>query len=98
MGNSRDKYIPILMGSREQAFFPKLWENINMNDTFAQRLRYLRSEQGIGQIALARAIGVGKSIISQWELGRCEPTLSKLILLAEYFGVTLDYLAGLVEY
>lgn len=53
---------------------------------------------GIGQIALAKAVGVGKSIISQWELGRCEPTLSSFIRLAELFGVSLDYLAGLVEY
>ena len=69
-----------------------------MTEGFAQRLRYLRKEMGIGQIALAKVVGVGKSIISQWELGRCEPTLSSFIRLAEFFGVSLDYLAGLVEY
>lgn len=36
-----------------------------MTEGFAQRLRYLRKEMGIGQIALAKAVGVGKSIISQ---------------------------------
>ena len=58
-------------------------------------LKDLRKEKNIGQIALAKELGVGKSIISLWETNQCEPTLSKLILIANYFGVTIDYLAGL---
>lgn len=91
------------MGS--QVFFPKFWEykyfsqysgNIkNMKSIFAERLLALRLEKGIGQIQLAKELGVGKSIISCWELGSSEPTLSKLIVIAQYFGVTIDYLAGL---
>ena len=49
----------------------------------------------MGQIALANAIGVGKSVISLWETDKCEPTLGNLIRLATFFGVTIDYLAGL---
>lgn len=64
-------------------------------ETFGQRLKKLRIEKGIGQIELSKLIGVGKSIISQWELDRCEPTLSKLIALSKFFNVTIDYLAGL---
>mgnify|MGYP001052665019 CR=1 FL=1 len=88
-----------------QVFFPKFWEykyfsqysgNIkNMKSIFAERLLALRLEKGIGQIQLAKELGVGKSIISCWELGSSEPTLSKLIVIAQYFGVTIDYLAGL---
>lgn len=63
--------------------------------SFGQRLKALRQEKSIGQIRLAEEIGVGKSIISLWELGRCEPTLSNLIALAKYFDVSIDYLAGL---
>ncbi|MGN0961443.1 MAG: helix-turn-helix domain-containing protein [Christensenellales bacterium] len=63
-------------------------------DSFGKRLRDLRIEKGIGQVELAKAIGVGKSIISLWELDSCEPTLSKLIALSKYFGVSIDYLAG----
>ena len=65
------------------------------NNIFGKRLKELRIEKGIGQIQLAKDIGVGKSIISQWELNRCEPTLSNLIRLSNYFGVSIDYLAGL---
>ena len=63
--------------------------------TFGERLRELRKEKNIGQIKLAKILGVGKSIISLWETNQCEPTLSKLISIANFFGVTIDYLAGL---
>ena len=52
-------------------------------------------KKNIGQIELAKQIGVGKSIISLWEKNACEPTLSKLISLSNFFGVSIDYLAGL---
>ncbi len=68
-----------------------------MNHTFAERLRELRHEKGIGQIQLAKELDVGKSIVSLWELGKCEPTLSKLIAMSNYFGVSIDYLAGLED-
>ncbi|MBR2496536.1 MAG: helix-turn-helix transcriptional regulator [Clostridia bacterium] len=34
-------------------------------------------------------------MVSLWELGKCEPTLSKLVAIAKYFDVSIDYLAGL---
>lgn len=62
---------------------------------FAQNLRDLRESVGIGQVRLANDIGVSKGIISLWENGKREPTLSYLVLLAKYFNVTIDYLVGL---
>lgn len=66
-------------------------------DSFGERLRAMRQEKNIGQIKLAKELDVGKSIISLWEQGKCEPTLSKLVAIAKYFGVSIDYLAGLSE-
>ena len=68
-----------------------------MNTTFGERLKELRKEKNIGQIALAKEIGVGKSIISLWEKDECEPTLSKIVALAKFFGVTTDFLCGIEE-
>lgn len=68
-----------------------------MKSIFAERLLALRMEKGIGQIQLAKELDVSKSIISCWELGTSEPTLSKLIAIAQFFGVTIDYLAGLED-
>lgn len=62
---------------------------------FGEKLRMLRQEKGIGQIQLAKELDVGKSIISLWEQDKCEPTLSKLIVISKFFGVSIDYLAGL---
>lgn len=64
-------------------------------ETFGKRLKELRKEHKISQIELAKQIGVGKSVVSLWETDQCEPTLSKLISLARFFNVSIDYLAGL---
>jgi transcriptional regulator with XRE-family HTH domain len=66
-----------------------------MQETFGQRLLALRKEMGVGQIQLAKELSVGKSIISLWEKDMCEPTLSKLKTISQFFGVSIDYLAGL---
>ena len=78
-----------------QVFIPVLWNNQGMENTFGNILKELRLEKNMSQTELAKQIGVGKSIISLWEKDECEPTLSKLIALAEFFGVTIDYLAGI---
>lgn len=66
-------------------------------ETFGEKLRYLRQEKNINQIQLAKELDVGKSIVSLWEQNKCEPTLSKLIAMAKYFCVSIDYLAGLED-
>ena len=63
-------------------------------ETFGERLKELRQDKNLTQVDLALKIGVGKSIVSLWEKNECEPTLSKLIVIADYFGVTIDYLVG----
>lgn len=66
-----------------------------MKEIFAERLKDLRKERGISQEAFADGINVSHGIISFWENGKREPKLSNLIVIAQYFGVTIDYLAGL---
>lgn len=68
-----------------------------MKESFGERLRYLREEKGVGQVQMAKDIDVGKSVISARELDKCEPPLGNLVRLAEYFDVSLDWLAGLVS-
>lgn len=66
-----------------------------MKNIFAEKLKELRIEKGVGQVELAKAINVSKGIISLWENGLREPKLSNLIELANFFEVSLDYLVGL---
>lgn len=64
------------------------------NYTFGESLKELRLERKVNQVTLAQKINVSKGIISLWENGLREPTLSNLIALADFFNVSLDYLAG----
>lgn len=66
-----------------------------MENIFGQRLRELRQESGVGQVELSKSLGVSKGIISLWENGLREPSMSNLIAIARYFGVSIDYLVGL---
>lgn len=68
-----------------------------MENKFKDRLKELRAESGIGQVELSRHIGVSKGIISLWENGLREPSMTNLISLAIYFEVSVDYLVGLTD-
>ncbi|MDE7300314.1 MAG: helix-turn-helix domain-containing protein, partial [Lachnospiraceae bacterium] len=61
---------------------------------FADNIARLRREQGITQEVLADFIGVTKASVSKWETGQSLPDIQTLLLLASYFGVTLDELLG----
>lgn len=50
--------------------------------------------RGMTQIELAKKVGVGQYTISCWEHGRLEPSLAKLIKVAEVLDVSLDVLLG----
>ena len=66
-----------------------------MENVFGQRLKELRQEFSVGQVALAKSIGVSKGIISLWENGLREPSMSNLIALAKYLNVSVDYFVGM---
>ena len=68
-----------------------------MKSNFAERLKELRAEKGVGQEKLAKDIGVGNGTVSLWENELREPKMSNLVLLAQYFDVTIDYLVGLED-
>ena len=61
---------------------------------FKDNLKELRLEKKLGQVELAKAIGVSKGIISLWENGLREPNMSSLISLADFFKVSIDFLVG----
>jgi transcriptional regulator with XRE-family HTH domain len=53
-------------------------------------IRELREERGESRMQLAAAIGVTLNDVVEWELGRTEPTTSRLHALTEHFGVRDD--------
>ncbi len=60
-------------------------------------MKELRKRECEEQNDLAKAVGVGTSMVSQWESGRHYPEVSKLIEIAEHYKVSVDYLLGLSD-
>lgn len=52
----------------------------------------LRDEHGVKDADVVRETGITKSTFSDWKNGRSKPKNDKLQKIADYFGVTLDYL------
>lgn len=57
-----------------------------------EKIQSLRRERGLSQEELAITLGVSRQAVSKWELGDATPDTDKVIALANYFGVTTDYL------
>lgn len=58
------------------------------------RLKQLRKERGIKQIELCKILGISQGNLSNWENEVYEPDKNSLLKMAEYFGVSVDYLLG----
>ena len=64
---------------------------------FAQRLKELRLENNLSQNQLAKQLGISQAAINKWEKNIIVPTLDSAVLVAKFFGVSVDYLAGLED-
>lgn len=52
----------------------------------------LRDEKGVTDAAVARATGIPQPTFTDWKKGRSAPKREKLVKIAEYFGVPVEYL------
>lgn len=59
---------------------------------FAERLKDLRKAKQLSQEKLAEELKVSRQAISKWEQGLALPDTENLLLLGQYFKVSLDYL------
>ena len=62
--------------------------------TFAERIRELRKERGLKQREMAEICGLKVRSYQYYEYGTGYPEGPGLVFLADYFGVSLDYLMG----
>lgn len=61
---------------------------------FAKRLRELREKKGMSQAELGKIFNLSKQTISSYENGGSTPNHAILKSMADFFGVSLDYLLG----
>lgn len=62
-----------------------------------QVLKALRNEKRISQAELAKALNVAQNTVANWENGVREPDNATIAKIANYFGVSTDYLLGLSD-
>ena len=55
-------------------------------------LKKLRQSRGLTQIALMMQTGIEQALLSQYENGERIPPTETLLRLADFYGVSLDYL------
>ncbi len=61
---------------------------------FAKLLKMLRLEKELSQAQIAEVLGITQDSISLWENGKRFPDTQYVIKLADFFGVSTDYLLG----
>ena len=57
-------------------------------------LKTLRTQNNVTQIQLSKMFNISERNLRRYEKGELEPTLSLLLLLADYFNCSIDYLTG----
>ncbi|MCM1439212.1 MAG: helix-turn-helix domain-containing protein [Roseburia sp.] len=67
-------------------------------DFFNNKIEELRRERHLTQKELAQLVGTSQGNISRWEMGMTEPNVIECWKLADFFGVSIDFLCGRKEY
>lgn len=58
-----------------------------------QRYAELRNKRGVTDYEVAKNTGISTSTLTNWKYGRYNPKFDKLMALAKYFGVPVEYFA-----
>ncbi len=64
---------------------------------FAQRLKEMRNAKKVSQEKLANLLGISQQAVGKWEQGKSTPDPTAVGRIAEFFGVSSDFLLGLSD-
>ena len=59
-----------------------------------ENIRNLRIDNGYTQKQIAQQLGISQNTYSQYELGILNYPVDALLILADFYGVSVDYLLG----
>ena len=65
--------------------------------TYSERLRALREDNDLTQADIAKVLGTTYQYYSNYENGKRELPFSRAIILAKFYNVSLDYIAGISQ-
>ena len=63
----------------------------------AEKIKALRESNNMTQNDVAKRLGITRSSVNAWEMGISVPTAAKLVELALFFHVSMDYMLGLEQ-
>ena len=72
----------------------KGWENMYV-ETFASRLKKARENTGFTQREVEKETGIKQSTLAGYEIGRTQPDIETIGILAEFYNISVDWLIGL---
>ncbi|MBQ3603596.1 MAG: helix-turn-helix transcriptional regulator [Clostridia bacterium] len=64
---------------------------------FQQRLRDIREDNDKTQTQIAEILGTTRQQYSRWESGAWQMPIENYKILAEFYNISIDYLAGLID-
>lgn len=56
-----------------------------------EKFECLIESKGITAYRVAKDTGIAPTVFSDWKTGKSKPKVDKLKILADYFGVTIEY-------
>ncbi|MDD4077910.1 MAG: helix-turn-helix transcriptional regulator [Bacilli bacterium] len=63
-------------------------------ESFSSKLKKARNDTGFTQREVARETGISQPNIARYETGVLEPNIETLGILADFYGVSVDWLLG----
>lgn len=63
-------------------------------ESFPSKLKKARSNTGFTQREVATETGITASVLARYETGKLEPNIETLGILADFYGVSVDWLLG----
>ena len=62
------------------------------DEALALKLKIMRQRRGLTQKELSEYIGIGRQSLSSYETGRCTPPPENLMIIADFYGISVDSL------
>lgn len=63
-------------------------------ESLNQKLKKARESTGFTQREVAQETGITQSVLARYETGKLEPNIETLGILADFYGVSVDWLLG----
>lgn len=63
-------------------------------EAFAQKLKKAREDTGFTQREVARELNLKQPTLASYETGRTQPDIERIGLLADFYGIDLNWLFG----